>query len=511
MGSLARSLLVDGLRWRWIAEDPGVRRRSLLGDLILERNRIVVAIEAADLLCPNLPRWLMPIPDVADLTGHSFSWLDAPPMPSEDELLRELLEHPQEVGSSSDADAQSLASSLLDIAGIRAVTEVLAYAGHGNFLGQQSTLAEDGAAGWDLRADYEALVLNAAAVGATVTLLGSAEAVPEAWPTDVERQPFVQTAVALAKAVSEAAVAVHGLVAPNVTQRTLGSERGRPPAAPIIRPQAVLSPGDHLLGEPSTTALEETFSRAESFYALATSMPVNPWGQGPPTLHEALAYGGGLSNLETLMVTYEQAGGEVMAVFAARILLEESARLHWRFAVGDDEETFKARAKQFFDEWRARRRRTIAALVNAGVPYATATGLFRLPGNVVMASGPDDIAKGRVPIPSLTQLLADLGGGYREPGWLQAAYSMLSQVVHSTSVGQLHTIREVDGLWQGNSLSHEMLALSLDVGCLGAAILIGHSTLILTDLSDEAKEFYVGLRQAALRVHETARVVHGLD
>lgn len=211
------------------------------------------------------------------------------------------------------------------------------------------------------------------------------------------------------------------------------------------------------------------------------------------------------------MVTYEQAGGEVMAVFEARILLEESARLSWRFAVGGDEEAFKARAKQFFDEWRARRRRTIGALVNAGVPHATATKFFKLPGNIVMAGDPDDIAKGRVPIPSMTELLSDLGAGYREKGWLQAAYSMLSQVVHSTPVGQLHTIREVDGLWQGNSLSREMLALALDVGCLGAAILIGHSTLILTDLSDEAKEFYVGLRQAALRVHGAARVVHGLD
>ena len=59
---------------------------------------------------------------------------------------------------------------------------VLAYAGHGNYLGLQSCLTEDGAAGHDLRVDYEALFMQVAALGVTITLIGSAAAVPELWP-----------------------------------------------------------------------------------------------------------------------------------------------------------------------------------------------------------------------------------------------------------------------------------------------------------------------------------------
>jgi hypothetical protein len=44
MGSMARSLLFDGLRWQWIGSDP-LRRRSLLGDLLEERNRICIGLE----------------------------------------------------------------------------------------------------------------------------------------------------------------------------------------------------------------------------------------------------------------------------------------------------------------------------------------------------------------------------------------------------------------------------------------------------------------------------------
>jgi hypothetical protein len=85
LGSIARRLLVDGLRWLWIGEQPQ-RRRALLGDLLEEGNRIWVALDMAKASCPILARWLMPLSDIADLTGQSLTWLDAPSMPSEDQL-----------------------------------------------------------------------------------------------------------------------------------------------------------------------------------------------------------------------------------------------------------------------------------------------------------------------------------------------------------------------------------------------------------------------------------------
>jgi hypothetical protein len=53
VGAIARSLLVDGLRWLWIGERPE-RRRSLLGDLLHERNRLCIRFEATDSSCGNL-------------------------------------------------------------------------------------------------------------------------------------------------------------------------------------------------------------------------------------------------------------------------------------------------------------------------------------------------------------------------------------------------------------------------------------------------------------------------
>ena len=46
--------------------------------------------------------------------------------------------------------------------------------------------------------------------------------------------------------------------------------------------------------------------------------------------------------LDAVMATYDQPGSEVIAVFAARMLLEESARLMWRYSAKPEE--FEARA-----------------------------------------------------------------------------------------------------------------------------------------------------------------------
>jgi hypothetical protein len=509
LGFMARSF-VDGLRWLWIGQDPE-RRRSLLGDLLKERNHLCIQFEISQLFSLILPRWLMPLPDVADLTGASMTWVDAQPMPAEDELVSSFL-----AGQSTDSPAPSAddtptvllqrARALLDVAGLRGAAMVLDHAGHGNYLGFQSALTEDGAVGHDLRADHEALLMHVAAVGVTLTLLGTAATVPELWPSDVEQGPFLQRAVDLTADVAEAAVVVHRLRAPrHPAERARAT--GQPQVAGLLRAGAVLTPDDLL---PDVNTADPVIAATEAYYQVVRSMVVDPWDRGHPLLHTILAYGGGHSTLDAVMSTYDQPGSGVIAVFAARMLLEEAARLLWRFSVSDPEK-FKARAKQYFDEYRFRRRKAINALINGGVPQADAQRIFALPGNVRIETPLDEIARGRTPLPTISSMLKEMGAASNEPGWLDVAYSLLSQITHSTPIGHLHVVRVHEDSWSGNELSPEMLALALDTACLGSAHLIGISTLLLTEMSSEAFQYRERLLRAAGDVHNAARMVHFLD
>lgn len=511
IGAIARSLFVDGLRWLWIGDQPE-RRRCLLGDLLAERDRLCRLLKESETSCPILVRWLMPLPDVADLTGQSLTWLDAQSMPSEDELLDDFLSRWCTITpASADGEHAPLlarARTLLNMAGLRGAVLVLAHAGHGNFLGLQSSLTEHGTTGHDLRPDHEALFMQIAAVGVTATLLGAAAAIPERWPTDVDRGPFLDKAVELAEAVAAAAVSVHKLVGSRLAPRPHKATKMRAPGAPtILLPGAVVD-SDELL--PEINSVDAVVEAAEAYFELATSVGFNLWEYGAPTLHTALGYAGGHSHLETVISTYDQPGSGVTAVFAARMLLEEAARLTWRFSEAG-ENAFKARAKQFFDEYRARRKKAIGQMVGTGVPTADADRIFELPRNVIVPGSDDNIAKGRTPLPSISSMLREMGKPFPEPGWLELAYSLLSQITHSTPVGLLHTVRVRNGTWHGNELSTEMLGLTLDTACLGSAVLIGHSAVVLTNLSTEAVSYRTSLLAAATRVHDAARLVHGLD
>jgi hypothetical protein len=191
------------------------------------------------------------------------------------------------------------------------------------------------------------------------------------------------------------------------------------------------------------------------------------------------------------------------------MLLEEAARLIWRFSI-PEEAAFKARAKQFFDEYRARQE-TIDTLAGSGVPRADAQRIFALPRNVLIVTPNDEIAKGRTPLSKISSMLREMGAPYPDPGWLEVAYSLLSQITHSTPIGHLHTVRFRDGIWHGNELSPEMLSLALDMACLGSAHLIGLSAVILTDMTSEAIRYREHLLREAATVHNAARLVHGLD
>jgi hypothetical protein len=253
-------------------------------------------------------------------------------------------------------------------------------------------------------------------------------------------------------------------------------------------------------------------AEAETYVELARSLQVKLGEHGGSPLHAIVAFGGAHSGLQTVISTYDKPGSAVIGVFAARMLLEEAARMGWRYSAGEAE-AFKARAKHYFDEYRTKRKKTIELLVSSGVPVADAQKIFSWPDKVRVVTPDDEIDKGRPPLPSIGRMLRQMGEreNYPEPGWLGVAYSLLSQITHSTPIGHLHAIRHLDGEWRQNELSPEMLGLTLDVACLGSAHTIGLSAAVLTNMSDETTEFMKKLHRQAAVVHNAARLVHGLD
>lgn len=180
----------------------------------------------------------------------------------------------------------------------------------------------------------------------------------------------------------------------------------------------------------------------------------------------------------------------------------------WLAQEQKDDEAHVQRSSRYFDEFRARKEKTPALFSSNGVSLKAAEQLLHLPDSVV--EGPQAIAKGRKPLPPIDELLLTMGEPSPEPGWLPVAYSLLSQVTHSTPTGLAHMARYVDGTLRAHDISPEMLALALDVACLGSARLIGLSSLLLTRGDDTAKQYALGLEERALAVHNTARLVHWL-
>lgn len=513
IGAIARSVLVDGLRWLWIAHDRD-RLSCILGDLLDERSRIASLLGSAD--CPTLIRFLIPVPPVADLTGASRSWLDAPSMPDDDALLDQLFATSVGAASAESKEGGELASFLvqahqmLDLAGLRGAAMILAQAGHGNYLGQRSTLTEDGTPGFDLRADHEALFMHAAAVGAFAVLIGTAAAAPDAWPHDIDRTEFLTTAAELATEVAVAATPIHGLAAKSKAR----SRKPKPPAARVssLRHGLVVVENEDVGAEllDIEGRLAVLTAATERFVSLVRATP--PVTEPPPdgvALHSFLTYGWSLSNLQTVFETYDQPAAGVMSVFAARALLEEAARLHWRYSVkGEDA---KARAKQYFDEYRYRERKVVRTLAGQGINKKDALRLFSLPPNVLTPPGVDRIARSRAPIPTVAYMLRSFGAGSAQPDWLEVAYAILSQITHATPLGYLHCLRYIDGEWIPNELSVEMFALTLDAAAIGSAHLLGIVGLVLNDVAPQAQDHLVALKRAAGAVHRAAREIHGLD
>ncbi len=509
VGALSRSLFDDALRWQWIAESPTERRPGLLGSMLEERDRICGFLATHEATCPNLARWFVPL-DGVNLTGSSLEALAAPSLPDTPELLDLFLASsptrtpPVSLLGGSVEDLMQVARGLLAMSGLRGAVMVLAHAGHGNLLGLQSSLAAGGAAGHDLRADHEALFMHVAAVGVTVTLLGVCAAVPECWPPEVERAGFLGTLLRLTEDVVTAAHTVHGLGDPKPVSGTTAKVRATA-GRRRLRPEALVAYHEVL---PDILHAGPVIGAVRRYAEFVGSWTVNPWAHGDPKLASVLAYGGAHSTFNTVMSTFDE-HASVTAVFAARMLLEEAARFTWLVQDVQDEDAFVQRSTQYFDEFRAMKKAAIATFTGNGVARAAAIRLLTMPDHVVQ--GPETITKGRERLPSIDKMLLLMGAPYPEPGWLPVAYSLLSQVVHSTPVGLVHMTRYREGVLSAHDISPEMLALALDVASLGSARLLGMSGLLLSQGSAQAQQYAAGLARRADEVHHLARMVHGLD
>ncbi|MFI5592495.1 hypothetical protein ACIA5G_46125 [Amycolatopsis sp. NPDC051758] len=513
VGAMARSLLVDALRWQWIGAAPRKRLPSLLGWMLEERSRICWTLDQHDASCPILPRWFAPLIGVTDLTGSSPEWLHAPTVPSDDELLDLFLAEPvtppadPTIDDTTPRGLLTTARSLLHVAGLRGAVLVLGHAGHGNLLGALSSFTEDGTPGHDLRADHEALFMHVAAVGVTTTLLGVWAAAPESWPPEIDDAYLLRT-VELTKAVVAAATAIHGLGTPKSVAG--GSKKRRPRSNDaVLHPGAILRNEDLL--PDVNPLLGRVISAAELYtqYAQSWSPSLGP-SDTQPRLASILTHGLATSNLTAVMSTYDQDGGNMIAVFAARMLLEEAARYAWMTSISTEEE-FMDRSKRYFDEFRFRRRKAIEAFTGNGVDRANAEKLFEFPKNIKISTPMDTTTKGRQPLPSMATLLREMGADYPETAWLDIAYSLLSQVTHSTPIGHLHTVTLDDGTLRAGTITKEFLGLTLDAACLGSAHLLGWSSVLLTAGREDARIYKRMLLQKAYHVHDAARMLHGLD
>ena len=516
LGSMARSLFTDGLRWLWISDDPEDRLSSLLHSMLNERNRICLAFERNDLVCPILPRWLAPLNGVTDLTGDDPRWSAATSMPNEEKLLNDFLSSPIDAHAipprltgADQSELRAAARSMMAMAGLRGAVAILSHAGHGNLLGAESNLTEDGVIGHDLRPDHEALFVQLAAVGTVLVLLGEHTALQDSWPIEVPKRQFLARAVSLTAEVVSAASSIHGLGTPK--RISPSQKKAQLDKVLIVHRDAIVAASDML---PDMNTADHVLEATRIYREFAETKMINPWTHPPAQarremkLPTILTQATTFSSLNAAITAFDDSGSQVIAVFAARMLLEEAARFHWIGSMPAKGE-IDDRVARFHDDLRARRAKAIAAFSSHGVPHAKVMQFFSLPSQVVVRLSGNEHQKPREPLPSVREMLIEMSADAPERGWLDIAYSILSQVMHSTPVGHLHFLRSQRGNF--GEITPEIAGLALDVTCLGSAILLGMTTMMLMDNSDEAYRYALGLHRLSVDVHNFGRLAHGLD
>ncbi len=270
----------------------------------------------------------------------------------------------------------------------------------------------------------------------TATLVGSLAADQGWWPKEISAHVFVSRALDLAADVSRALPRRPQACNKACDPHAQDPKERRTVADDAVRAARARDAFNGLFF--CRTLLRSTKSgkpRQSSTSSLDSSLSI----PGPcQPFHAVLSFGAAVSNLDTVFATSDQVGAQIELPFAARMLLEEAGRMAWRYSEWTAS-VFEARATQYFDEYRARRKKVIDQLTASGVPRGVAEQLFELPQFVDISNVPVTASPGRKPLPSVSEMLTNLGAMFVESEWLNVAYSLLSQMTHMTALGLLHS------------------------------------------------------------------------
>lgn len=466
-GAIARSLVEKACANRWLAE-PG-RESACAASLSQERRRLADMVTSHHLSVPNIQRWLKPWNSRLDQ-----SVVTAPGLP---DLQQDI--------------SRRAAAFIEATTGMpAAVADLLTMCGHANAAAAMCTVASaPHPMGFEATPAYGAIFAQAALTSGAYALGLSGD---------------------VAKSTVDLARAIHELPQPAVGPTPVavkldGSTKNTLAAIDFLPPSPY---HDVLLARvlERADAVRELLTRAPNPFASTSSNVIN--------LTIVLPY---LTALGTTEVALRSASGQMSGVVAAtagRMLIEEAARLSWQGYGSDDEELWQ-RYVAVADAVAQGRSLLRERLIAAGTGSAAITTLFvPLPNAGSLAIDirrtPANMKAPKAARPF--EQLVELGELFTEKGWVDFAYSLLSQVVHGTPLGDMHlAARDLpDGRW---TLSHEMTALAVDCACLGAATVLPQLAAVL-DLKLDLKghrEWGMELARAAVAVHNAAQPLHFLD
>lgn len=470
-GAIARSLVEQACVTRWLAE-PG-RESAPAASLGQERRRLIDLVTSRKLNVPNIQRWLRPWNSRFDEFAVAGTGLP--------DLQQDL--------------GRRAAGFIETTTGMpAAVADLLAMCGHANAAAAMCTVAPaPHSIGFEATPAYGAIFAQAALMSGSFAL-GLSTGSGNAERSTIDLARTIHQLPQPAPSATAEAVEV-----PGSTKDTLSSCIGYLPPSPHH---------DDLLDGvfDRADAVRKLLIQAPNPYASTTSNVIN--------LTIALPY---LTALGTTEVALRAAAGEmsgVAAATAARMLIEEAGRLSWQGGASSDEE-LRARYVAIADAATQGRSLLRDRLIAAGTSSGAITTLFvPLPqaGRLAIDTRrtPANMKSPKAPRPF--EQLGRLGRDFSEEGWLDLAYSLLSQVVHATPLGDMHLAGRYrqDGMW---TLSHEMTALAVDCACLGAAMVLPQLAAVL-DLKlnlNGHHEWGMELTRAAIAVHNAAQPLHFLD
>ena len=469
-GSVSRTVLESALASKWMGSSSG-SAAALESTLASDRESVHEFISKSDLSVPNIDRWCNPIPTDRLASAHA-----GPGLPNfQIDLARKV---PVTVEAVTELPAP--------------IANLLGMCGHLNYASAWTSVSrESGNIGATATAPMAALFAQVAGTAvASVRGLDSDSTV-----TDL-----------IVACQVDHKLDVSGLTTPTKSVENL-----------VARPPATNSPHSDA-GLPTrlvNSLLREATASAQPLVDLYTCAPsLADVESSEINLTSALPFYTTLELLRVVVNSLRDGSSPYLLVSASRLLFEHGARIAWqthRLSVEEIENRYIA----VMDDATYRKKSMIDQLTNRGVAPEISERLFYPLGRGDYAVDNMRTPNGtkRPSLASPAEQLRTLDIGFAEPGWVELAYKLLSNGVHATPLGMLHTISGYyDGTPASDWLSPEMTALALDTACLGAALAMYGIVPILQHqhgLSDQT-EWTRELIGISKKVHNACLPVHFL-